>query len=1068
MVSPANSDIEGIVATSNDNVMAFGEDVILFKDSTWTRFPVQAPTHIEKFCAIDTNSIFISHNTKFQESVLYYFDGNRWTQVYHPLANSIVAMSFIDDKNGVLAGIGETAVLEKGEWHFLSPPTYNSFWDVIYREDGEFWALTIGGELFRYKDDWQKIKTKYKFKKIKFFNDAIFVIGDGFLGKIAGDTVDIISTSEKLKNISSFAIVSEKEVFATGLNGLILHYKNGKWTKEDGKTTNNLNSILLTGSDKAWIVGDDGLILEYSSKAGAEIPGSWKGFEKMNIFHNKVSKLVDDEYGVALADFDNDGLTDIFTCGLYEENHLYINNGNLSFFDKARQSYIAGSTGEFRQELNLGTCAVDWDNDGDIDIYAGVLNGKNKLYENAGKDYFVEYSPVINGAGKTNDRTNACIFGDVDNDGDLDLFIANEYSSNRMYLNNGVGIFTEITNQCGLNSNYGGMGCTFGDIDDDGDLDLYVTNWYGENKLYKNLLKEEGRLYFRDITHEAKVQGESYSKSNGVVFADIDNDADLDLFVANRKSSNKIYINNGDGIFEDKTRELLKADLYKTNGVLIADFDGDGYKDIYLSNVGENTFYKNENGRFAVVSSAYGTDISGYSTGSAYADFDGDGDLDIYVANYVGESSMLLINQLNDNRYIKLQIHGVKNNRNGIGCKIYAYEDGGMDNLSALIDFRQITAGSGYASMNGLIQIIPVSDNKFIDLKIIFPTGIIKKIKHIQAGSTLTIPDIDGMKKYLFLFKNLIKRRILDPHELYELIKWIFIVVVIVFASFRGIKRYNWSKLFAVAVAAVLLILYFVQYYNLEFENFVFSTLLPFVSVIGLVLLVHLFFERKRTQRLALVEQEKIREKLSRDLHDDLASTISSIGIYLTLIRYNINDKEGKLPELLHKSESLVRDATSTITDLIWAIKPKPESLENLIIRINNSFAELVREKNTNYKMHYHIPGENIILSPKVKQNVYLILKEAMNNILKYAKAGNVSIEIDKKGVEVSILIQDDGIGFDFDSVKNKGHGLTNMQRRAEDIQAKFKMNSKTGRGTKIELMLFEKVHFGKTENAAG
>ena len=224
------------------------------------------------------------------------------------------------------------------------------------------------------------------------------------------------------------------------------------------------------------------------------------------------------------------------------------------------------------------------------------------------------------------------------------------------------------------------MGCSFGDIDGDGDLDLYVSNWSKKNILYKNLLNDNGELFFENITGKTGVGGNEFDKSNGVVFNDIDNDADLDLFVTNRKTSNTLYINNGKGIFKNETAHFLGIDSLKSYGAVIADFNGDNQKDIYVSNVGMNTFYLNNNNKFEIKTIKYGAKIEGYSTGSAVADFDNDGDLDIYVANYIGEGSALLKNKLNNNKFIKVKVQGVENNRNGIGAKVYVYKDGNMEN----------------------------------------------------------------------------------------------------------------------------------------------------------------------------------------------------------------------------------------------------------------------------------------------------------------------------------------------------------------------------------------------------
>ncbi|HHH53846.1 MAG TPA: hypothetical protein ENK91_09325 [Bacteroidetes bacterium] len=1050
--SPIYSDLHSIQLFSDTSGIAVGDQVLVLKDNKWIEMKDQPPVKITSIFAIDTNSIFAWSKNSFQESELYYWNGKKWEEINHPLVNYIFSMNFIDRSYGVICGCGEVAVFENNKWKFFPPVMNIAIKNILITKDSTFWILSENNKLFKYKDKWKQINITDPILQIDIFDDNIYLISDDFFGKIVLDTIQKISYNKKIENTVSFSIVKSKEIFTIGSNGLILHYFNGKWEQNRINTEDNLNSIFMLNSDDGWIVGDNGTILHYTNQ-----PDSinnikyWKGFKANTLNHNV--KIVDDEYGVVTADFNLDGLVDIFTCGLFEANHLYINKGNNYFVDEHNKYKILNK----KNRLNLGACAGDIDNDGYPDLYITCLNGTNTIYKNINGKYFVDYSSISSGIGNKEDRTNSAILGDIDNDGDLDLFIANEFSSNRLYLNNGAGIFDEVTKKAGLISKYGGIGCSFGDIDNDGDLDLYIANWYGENKLYKNLLKESGNLQFQDISHKANVQGDIYTKSNAVVFTDIDNDADLDLFVSNRKHSNKLYINNGFGIFSDKTNELLGIDSFKTNGVLIADFDGNGYKDIYLSNVGKNVYYKNNGSKFVIQSSKYNTDIAGYSTGSAYADFDNDGDLDIYVANYLGESSTFLINKLNNRNFMKLDFQCSKINKQGIGSKVYVFKNNGQNDISRLIDFREIAAGSGYCSMNEINPIIPIQDNEFVDIKIVSPLGEVKTFQHIKRGSKLIVSDVKGLSKQMILIEQFLLRQIFDPHRLYEMIKWIFILILIAFFIQYGYRRYDWSIYLTISIALLLFIIYFIQFHFLEYNIFLYSTVLPLISISGLIFLLYQYFERKHIKQFTITEKEQIKEKLSRDLHDNLASTISSIGIYLTLIGYNITDKDGKLKQLLQKSESLVGEAASSITDLIWTIKPKPETLSNLMTRINNNFAELLSGKNINYSTTYKIDTEKVLLKPVIKQNLYLILKEVLNNILKHAEAKNITIDIESEKSNIKITIKDDGIGFDYDKIKRKGHGLTNIRKRAEDMKSVLNIVSGVGKGTVYELIFQHK-----------
>ena len=1042
------SDLKSIKMFSPESGIAIGKNLLLFNNGIWAEPENQLPIDIDLIYVIDTNCLFACSKTIYQESDLYYFDGKKWSNINHPLANNIYSLNFKNKNNGIIGGFGEIAFLKNKKWEFIDFPHLISITNIQVIGDSTFWALTNDKGLFKYDKKWKQIDNSVYIDLIQLYNDNLYFIGKENFGIIHKDSISIISTDTRLKNIRSFSIVNDKNIYAVGNNGLILNYNGQIWQQQNSGTEENLNSISMLDNTDGWIVGNNGTILHYTDKIEIHGKKPWKGFDQITF--NTYSRIINDEYGVAIFDFDEDGFPDIFTCGLYESNHLYIKKINFNYNDEAEKRGISGKNTNSKNKLNLGVCIGDIDNDNDMDIYVSSLNSKNTIYKNTGKGYFIDYSAISNGVGKKNERTNACIMGDVDNDGDLDIFIANENSTNRLFLNNGVGIYKDVTLETGLLSQGGGMGCSFGDIDNDGDLDIYVTNWAHSNVLYQNQWKEKGKLKFIDISKKAGVSGKSYAKSNGVCFSDINNDGYLDLFITNRKMPNRLYINQGNGIFQDKTAEKIGLDSLKSYGVVISDFDANGFKDIYVSNVGKNVFYENNGEIFFKKSIEFNCDLGGYSTGSAFADLDKDGDNDIYIANYLGESSSILKNKAVKNNFIKIRIKGIINNTFGIGSKIYIYEK--LKDSLNLLFFDEIRLGSGYASANDPIKTVNLANNRNVDVKIVFPNGLIKILTNVTPGSQLTISDLSGIKKYYFLFSRWISKQIFDPHRLWSLIKIILVLLLIVFSCFYGLKRYKLRKSFIVINAFLLLAFYYYQYHYFEFDNWFLSSVVPLSSTILILLLLYYYFERSRVKRLALVEQNMIKEKLSRDLHDDLATTISSVGIYLTLIRYNVGGANKKLNELIGKSESLIQTAAESITDLIWAINPKSVKLSNLILKINSNFGEIFRDKGILYKTISKIKGDKITLNSKIKQNVYLIIKEALNNTLKYAKAENVSLIFETKGNKIMIMIIDDGTGFDLQNVINKGNGLINMKNRAKELNGKLDIETNPGHGTRIIL----------------
>ncbi len=1054
--SSTYSDLNSIIMFSSNSGIAAGTQIIKYMGNTWTKMTPQPPVEVSLITAKSMESIFISSNNKYQESEMYFWNGKRWRKFYQPLANSINTMQFENEFNGIVAGLGEIAILKNNKWQFLSPPTATQIISIAIQSDSIIWALAYDGVIYKYNNSWTSINTKYFVNKLGLFNDNIYVVSNNFVGIIKSDSIHVITNNQRLADIQSFKVLEDGTIITVGLNGEILKYNNNVWSNLNSNVDEKLNSIVMLSNEDGWCVGVDGILLRYTINKNISAPkNEWMGFEKITL-HN-TSKIIDDEYGVVAADFNNDKLVDIFTCGLYENNHLYMNTGNISFVDEATERGVSGKLDDKKatKEYKLGACAADFDNDGNIDLYVSSLNGKNKYYKNTGDGFFVDYTFIANVGGEITDRTNSVATADVDNDNDLDIFITNETSTNRLFLNNGAGLFSEITFEAGVTTKYGGTGCSFADIDNDGDLDLYVTNWSTKNKLYKNLLVETLSLNFVDITELANVGGYDYTKSNGVAFADIDNDADLDLFVANRKTSNKIYLNNGKGIFTDNTFELLGTDSSKSYGVIINDFDGDSYKDIYVSNVGENQFFKNINGRkFINFTSKYNTDVKGYSTGSASADFDNDGDIDLYIANYIGESSTILINKKDSKNYVEINIEGLVSNRSGIGTKIYSYEPGYLNDNNHLLYYSEINGGSGYGSMNELRQIISTINYNQIDIKIVFPSSIIQTFTNIDKSSILNISEIIGANRNWILTKNFLYRIFFDWHQLFNLIKWVFVLGLILFSILYGRKKYNWLPKIIIGSSFFIALNYYLLTSVFEFQNFVYSSLLPLVSTVTLITVFHLFYDKIMLREKVEIERRELQEKLSRDLHDDLASTLGSVSIYLELLKHSIKNKSENIWTLFNKANELMNNSKQTITDLIWTIKPAPEPLSNFAARTRENFTDIFRERHIQFLVSEDQSTKKINLIEIEKHNIYLIIKESLNNILKHAKATKVHISISVMRNTVIFRIQDNGIGFIYSQKDKKGNGLTNLVQRGKEIDAKVLISSEPKQGTIIEIKL--------------
>ncbi|MCB0292759.1 MAG: VCBS repeat-containing protein, partial [Calditrichaeota bacterium] len=328
----------------------------------------------------------------------------------------------------------------------------------------------------------------------------------------------------------------------------------------------------------------------------------------------------DNSFGASWGDYDNDGDLDLFVAnGSGQHNCLYRNDDWEHTFTKISEGDIVNDGGN-----SWGANWGDYDNDGFLDLFVGNAPN-NLLYHNNGDGTFsrITDGPVVSGS-----NGNGAAWGDYDNDGDLDLFVANVGENNFLYRNHGDGTFERIWDG-EIASDHGySRSCSWVDYDNDGWLDLFVANSNGEdNFLYKN--NGDGSFFRIWDVPFVNDGGESYTGSWG----DYDNDGDLDLFVVNLNGENNaLYQNNGDNSFN----RIYDGEMVNDGGNSIScgwgDYDNDRDLDLFVANnSGENNFlYQNNgDGSFTRISEGAIVNDGGNALGSAWADYDNDGWLDL-------------------------------------------------------------------------------------------------------------------------------------------------------------------------------------------------------------------------------------------------------------------------------------------------------------------------------------------------------------------------------------------------------------------------------------------------------
>lgn len=378
----------------------------------------------------------------------------------------------------------------------------------------------------------------------------------------------------------------------------------------------------------------------------------------------------------------------------------------------------------------VGVAWGDFNRDGLLDLYLVNLGQGNVLYLNNGDGTFEDITTQA-GVADSGDGV-GCAWGDYDNDGLLDLFVSNRPGSDRLYRNQGDTTFVDKAPEFGMSDPYGwGESVVWGDYDNDGYIDLYKMRMLQSNILYRNLNGED----FEDVTYFAGV-GHS-GPGEGAAWCDYDSDGDLDLFATNTSGYNILYRNNGDGTFTDYTDSAGIRESGSSYGCAWGDYDNDGDFDLYVGRNGNNRLYRNNgDGTFDDVSSEAGVDYSGWTVGVTWGDYDNDGWLDMHLAIHQGDD--VLYRNLGNGTFEDVTDQaGVHNFREGRGN---IWGDFNNDGFLDLYVANQPSAHNVLFENNG-------NDNNFLHLMLVGTEsnkdGIGSKVVCVSGNLRMTA-QVDG------------------------------------------------------------------------------------------------------------------------------------------------------------------------------------------------------------------------------------------------------------------------------------------------------------------------------------
>lgn len=504
-----------------------------------------------------------------------------------------------------------------------------------------------------------------------------------------------------------------------------------------------------------------------------------------------------DSYGVVFRDLNGDGLADLYVVRFRDLNRLFINQGaDAAFLDFTISSGLGGNLmASGKQNLELGASSADFNNDGKEDILIVGWGLTTYLFEQRGnlnfpaKITFAEdYFPLDGNAG---------IWADVNRDGKLDLFITDEHYHNRFFINKEARRFVYKSVDFNLKLQSTSQGAAFADVDGDDYPDLYVCNWFAADVFYRNV----GGARFEPVELSLP-HTQLPLNSNSVSFGDIDNDGDLDMIVADRDGSTRLYRNDilpqsRAWAFTDVTEPAGLRNPYPAYSIIIADFNNDGWQDVFFANIGPNLLFLNsDSGKFRL---AYAETVPSqtasalYSTGAAVADMDNDGDLDLFVANK-DTISVLYQNPLDNGNFLRFQLEGVKSNRNAVGAKIWLYRAAAPGQPASLAGYREIGSSAGYLSASELAAHFGAVPGEFYTARVRFPSGKEISLQNLLPGKVYQVSETGGVRKtFLRAFQYL---TLIVLREGFWLNALLFLMVVGLISGFIifSIRRYHWQN----------------------------------------------------------------------------------------------------------------------------------------------------------------------------------------------------------------------------------------------------------------------------------
>lgn len=799
---------------SRTDAWAGGRDglVLRWNGDSWQRQGVDVTGDVVAIEFPSANAGWmVTYDVGTQKSTLQKYNGIDWSSREIPNDIRATAMTVSSDGTVWIFGHGGRIIrFTDGVWSETLSPGYRTVLGATGTRDGNVWAVGEFGTVWKW------------------------------------DTVRWASVQTPIEtHLNAIACNDSGDVWIVGDGGVVLRFRDGRWKKVQTPSTAHLYGIHVSENDSVWICGRDILMsgtentlqidtasIHGQIRAIQVLPdgSGWAvgygvllhrypdrdltntrerlGFYRIELLPNLLGVR-----GVSFADVTNDGLDDLYIVAVRDANHLLINEGNGQFLDVTGRAGVMGTVAVVPLLQQTVECCAAWgdfDNDGRLDLMVAGWHGATALYRQTEDGTFQNVTSRLPlGDGPLS--LNSAIFGDVNGDGWIDLFVTNEHGSNRLWINNGRGRWRDETERWGLTSHGGSKQAVFADFDNDGKLDLYVANWHRQNDIYRN----DGDR-FVSLSESCVAAGDT-ARSNGVTVGDIDNDGNIDIVVTRSGSQNSIYRNTGNWEFVDESGIVAFASGPNSHGSALADFDNDGDLDLVIANSDGISYFENVGGFSFVPRLIEGLSDVVDAGAIAVADIDQDGDQDMFIgsqtdfvdrmSDYRQRRSACFINKLDSRSAISVRMRSHFLNSHAIGGRVILRRQDSNGTRSS-VGMREITSGSGYLAQHSAAAHFGVDTTSLYSVEATFPGGKTVYVEDVRAGANIIVWKEHGVAAFIAIAQRILWNRIWSDVARMHFWPLLLLVPLMVYSIRVASIRFAWSSIVTTAFTLFVSLLY--------------------------------------------------------------------------------------------------------------------------------------------------------------------------------------------------------------------------------------------------------------------